>query len=131
MWAKQVPTYPRVEASQSGKLSGAELKGQAATPVTNRPGLWFFLLGIIVPVVAITFETQTHFCARHFFDPLPSALHVFLACLMPASCALVWLSARYNISAFYAPATLLAGMAMGIAILYSLMFLPILPQSLM
>jgi hypothetical protein len=97
----------------------------------TKPGFWFLWLGVIIPTLAVVFESQLHFCARSFFDPLPSNLHVLLVLLIPLCNSLIWLSPRANFSAFYAPITLLSGMAMGIAVMYSIMFLPLASVSLM
>jgi hypothetical protein len=98
-------------------------------PAQKRYGMVFFFFGVIVPVVAMLFETITHFCARHFFDPFPSPGHTILFALIPLSNFLAWLSFRKDLSSHYAFMSLISGMAMGIGCLYSLMFLPLAPLS--
>lgn len=139
MRPKSESTYPRLQSTPVKLLSrlfcgeSPENSGDSkkAKKVPSQPGFWFFLFGVLVPSFAILFESCTHFCARHFFDPLPSTFHVLLVSLIPLCNLLLWLAPRANLSAYYAPITLLAGMAMGIAVMYSIMFLPLASVSLM
>lgn len=86
-------------------------------------------LGIILPTLAILAETQYHLCARHFFDPFPSPSHTLLFAMIPLANLLAWLSLKRNMSSQLGLALFANGMAIGVAILYSLMFLPLVPQS--
>ncbi|HEY9719361.1 MAG TPA: VIT domain-containing protein [Trichormus sp.] len=87
--------------------------------------------GVLLPLVAAVFEATTHFCAHHFFDPFPSTNHLLLFLLIPLSNFLALLARHNNLSEHYAMIALLNGMAGGVAIMYSLMFLPILGFSLL
>lgn len=97
----------------------------------KKPGILLLLFGVLLPLVAVVFETTTHMCAQNCFDPFPSTAHVLLFMLIPISNAMVWLSARRNLSNHYGFMALSSGMAMGIGILYSLMFVPLVPMSLL
>jgi hypothetical protein len=92
-------------------------------------GLLFLFCGVILPTIALLFETNFHFCAHNFFDPFPTASHVVLFGLIPLSNFLVWLGTRRDLSNHYAFMSLASGMAMGVSCLYSLMFLPLTPIS--
>lgn len=105
-------------------------KSERQMQAGKKPGLFFVFFGIMVPAAALLFEWQTHFCARHFFDPFPSNVHMMLFGLVPLTNLLIWLCPRVNLSSFYSSITLLAGMAMGVSVMYSLMFLPLVPLSL-
>lgn len=96
----------------------------------HRLGKFFFLGGIVLPILAVVFECTTHFCAGHFFDPFPSPAHVVLFLLIPFTNFLAWLTQYKDLSQHYAFMSLATGMAAGIGIMYSLMFLPILGLSL-
>lgn len=91
--------------------------------------MFLLLAGVILPFAAIVFELTTHLCARSFFDPFPTPAHVLLFALIPVSNLLVWVASRRNLSDLLGVLTLGTGMSMGVAILYSLMFLPIVPLS--
>lgn len=85
--------------------------------------------GVILPTLALLFETQFHLCAKYFFDPFPSNSHTLLFCLVPIAGLLSWLVLGQNVRSQYGLALFTNGMAVGIAILYTLMFLPIMPAS--
>lgn len=84
--------------------------------------LWW---GVLIPVAALILEATTHFCARHFFDPLPTSWHGLFFALIPFTNFLAWCSLRFDMSPHYAFMFFCNGMAAGVAILYTLMFLPI------
>ncbi|MBX9571459.1 MAG: hypothetical protein K2X77_21385 [Candidatus Obscuribacterales bacterium] len=83
------------------------------------------IFGVILPVCAVAFEAGFHFCARYFFDPFPSTNHIVLFSLIPLSNLMAWMSRRSNLSMHFAFMSLSSGMAMGIALMYALMFLPL------
>jgi hypothetical protein len=103
----------------------------ADSPLIRQYGKLFLFFGVILPVAAVVFETNTHYCAQHYFDPFPSPAHVVLFLLIPFSNFLAWLSCRRDLSAHYGFMALASGMAMGIGVLYGLMFLPLTPMSCM
>ncbi len=96
-------------------------------PVFERFLVWF---GVILPALAILFESEFHFCARKFFDPFPSNTHMLLFAIVPFAGFLSWLSLSRNQESHLGLSLFLNGMAVGIAILYTLMFLPLMPGSL-
>ncbi|MBK9143262.1 MAG: hypothetical protein IPM23_12240 [Candidatus Melainabacteria bacterium] len=91
-------------------------------PVSNL----VFIFGVFLPLVAGLFEFCSHFCAQHFFDPFPSLNHLILFLLIPLSNFLVWLTRHKDMSQHYAFMALSCGMALGVGVMYSLMFLPLL-----
>ncbi len=74
------------------------------------------------------FENTTHYMAQTAFDPFPTPNHLLLFALIPISNFLNWLAVRYNLAPFYSIISLSTGMALGIAILYTVMLLPLTPQ---
>lgn len=101
--------------------------------VKTKPGLGihFLLLycGVFLPLAAAGYESATHTCAHIFFDPLPGTLHSLLFALIPLSNFLVWMSLRWDMTQHYGFMFFINGMAVGVGLLYSLMFLPIMPIS--
>jgi len=110
-------------------ISGGTPKQKPKGKPPAKPGIFLLLAGVILPCAAIVFEITTHMCARNFFDPLPTPAHVLLFALIPTSNLLVWVASRRNMTDLLGMLTLGTGMSMGVAILYSLMFLPIVPLS--
>ncbi len=87
------------------------------------------LFGIMLPIGAAAVELLTGICAAVFFDPLPTWWYVLLFMLLPAS-NLVCLAVIWNSSKEYADkAGYLNGAGLGAAIIYTIMFIPILPIS--
>ncbi|MDX2107167.1 MAG: VIT domain-containing protein [Candidatus Melainabacteria bacterium] len=99
---------------------------RAKKPI-KKPGFGFFLFGVILPALALYFEICTHTMAGVLFDPFPTPWHVLLFSFIPLSNLIVFLAVRFNMVSFYAITSLMSGFAMGIAILYSLMFATKLP----
>src|SRR5262245_59477396 len=96
-----------------------------AKPATAKPkkkdsSSFFLFFGVIVPLLAVAVETRWHICAQSFFDPFPTTSHVLLFLLIPLSNFMAWLAKKRDMSDFYAFTLLSGGMAMGIAVLYSL-----------
>ncbi len=113
--SEQVPASLPAVAAAEGKKHGP----------ARKPGIFFFFFGVILPLLALIFETTTHYCAQHFFDPFPSTAHILLFLLIPLTNFMTWLASRRDLSAFYLFIALGNGMALGIGCLYTLMFLPI------
>lgn len=122
--SKQSDSKPNVNP-----ISGGSSKQKPKGKPPGKPGVFLLLAGVILPVAAIVFELSTHMCARNFFDPLPTPAHVLLFAMIPVSNLLVWVASRRNMTDLLGILTLGTGMSMGVAILYSLMFLPIVPLS--
>ncbi|MBA3859265.1 MAG: hypothetical protein C0507_20360 [Cyanobacteria bacterium PR.3.49] len=112
-------------------ISGGKTKKMGDQKPPTKPGFFLLFGGVILPVAATAFELTTHFCARTFFDPFPTPAHVLLFSLIPLSNFLVWMASRRNMTDLLGALTLGTGMAMGVAILYSLMFLPVVPLSVL
>jgi hypothetical protein len=114
--------------NQSGTSGARESRSSTTPPLPHHGRVFFF--GVLLPIIAVLFETTFHFCARHFFDPFPTTNHVILFLLIPFSNYLTLLASRRNLSAHYSFMTLASGMALGMGAMYSLMFLPLMASSL-
>jgi hypothetical protein len=117
-----VLSAPPVEPQQG---SSSQEKGDPTHKAPKKQGNLFLFFGVILPLLALLFETSSHYCAQHFFDPFPSTAHIFLFLLIPATNFLTFMAGRRDLSAFYLFIALGNGMALGVGCLYTLMFLPI------
>lgn len=126
--AESIPDYAKPPYNP---ISGGKTKSKTDDKPPTKPGFFLLFGGVILPVAATAFELTTHYCARTFFDPFPTPAHVLLFALIPLSNFLVWMAARRNMTDILGALTLGTGMAMGVAILYSLMFLPVVPLSVL
>lgn len=103
------------------------------SPPTQTPrqplGLLLFLAvaGVGLPAFTLGFELVTRAAASDLFDPLPTPLHVLLVALVPlANAGLLWAISRQRLRVHPVLARL-HGLAMGLSLLYALLFLPITP----
>jgi hypothetical protein len=92
------------------------------------PGLPTLIFGVLLPLATIGIELVSQLCAENIFDPLPTPLHLVLVALVPACNLWVWCSftrshTRHRRLAFA------NGLAIAVAALYSVLFLPLLPVS--
>lgn len=100
-----------------------------APPVSSSLG-FVALLGSALAVLAILVEALTHTCAGMFIDPIPTAWHFLLVSLVPAGTVYALMAARRP--ELPRPwLQLLAAFCLGIALYYSMLFLPFLPVAAM
>lgn len=97
------------------------------TPIEPPPKAGFLLLiiGVFIPLATLIIEFVTGMCADTFFDPMPTFWHVALVALVPAVNAFVWAAIRCNDPRHRALLGWASGAATGIAIFYSLLFVPL------
>ena len=100
----------------------------APAPAPPRPKAGVFLLlgGVVLPLVTLLIEWITGMCAGTFFDPTPTLWHGLLVILVPATNLLVWRAVLRHESRWRGALGWANGLAVGIAVFYSLLFLPLL-----
>jgi hypothetical protein len=92
------------------------------------PGIAWLLPGVVLPLVTLGVELTTRMNSEAFFDPLPSAFHVVLVALVPLANLAVWLAARrLSPVAHLGKLALANGCAIGVALFYTILFLPLSP----
>jgi hypothetical protein len=93
-------------------------------------GAALLVFGVGLPIAALVTELMTGMCAGVLFDPLPTPLHMLLVLFVAASNAWVWyVVAKQPNQRHHRWATWANAIAIGIAGVYSVMFLPSLPIS--
>ncbi|MCD4726476.1 MAG: hypothetical protein K8R46_02355 [Pirellulales bacterium] len=85
------------------------------------------LFGILLPAIALVVELNTGMCAEVFFDPISTLGHVALVALVPAANLLALIVAWGGWTRWRTPLLWLNGVALGVALIYTLVFLPIAP----
>jgi hypothetical protein len=95
------------------------------------PNRFAFFAGVIVPAISITVEATTHICASAFFDPIPTIWHLLLVIFVPLAQLQVWFAIRKQAADRLALAGFLNAIVIGISIFYSIVYLPLLPLSLL
>jgi hypothetical protein len=130
---EQAPSEP--EAPQAGDRNRVwefanMLMGFKAFP-------WALLFGVILPLVAVGVEVTTRICRETFFDPLPTWGHVVAyawvgigtlvgLCSLGIACDRVFTTDVKSLKI----SSWCVGTACGIALVYTLIFLPIVPLSI-
>jgi hypothetical protein len=113
---------PKAELVQPPSTSAAALK-----PEKKLPGYILLALGVVLPLITFVFEWVTGISAGVLFDPLPSWFHILAVALVPTANLWIWQAGRTRDSR---PARLLGwlnGAACGIALYYSILYLPFVP----
>lgn len=100
--------------------------GQQLGLLTSRHKLILFA-GVILPAIAISLEATMHICARMFFDPIPTSWHMLLLILVPLAQLQVWFAIRRADPNSLQLAGFANAAAIVISLLYSFIFLPLLP----
>jgi hypothetical protein len=85
------------------------------------------VFGVLLPLVTLGVELFTGMCADTFFDPLPTPLHILLVALVPVANALALGVLLRRAVHLLRVQLLLNSMALGVALLYTLLFLPLMP----
>ncbi len=107
---------------------------KAAAPVAHRPAhktiVFIALTGVLLPIVSIIFESITGICGAVFFDPLPTHFHTAMFATIPLANLRIILALRRGEASLPPRWAWLHTISVGVGILYSLVFLPIAPLSL-
>lgn len=104
---------------------------QVNRPVRGFVHKFTLFAGVILPIIAISFEFSTHTVAESFFDPIPTAWHLMLVLFVPLAQLQVWFAIRRGAPDRLKLAGLVNAVVIGISIFYSLVCLPILPFAIL
>lgn len=85
------------------------------------------LFGVLLPLVTLGVELYSGMCADAFFDPLPTPVHILLVAAVPAANALALVVLHRRAVHLLRAQLWLNGAALGVAFLYALLFLPLMP----
>lgn len=96
-------------------------------PVPTRRGIFLFLCGVLLPLIALGIELATRACTQEIVDPLPTPLHVFLVGFVPVSNWFLWRALYNGNTKCLSLLSVTSAATIGIAAFYTLVFLPILP----
>ena len=87
--------------------------------------------GVILPSFSIGLEAITHMCADIFFDPIPTTWHLLLVVFVPLAHLQVWLALRKGSTQRRTLLGFANVLALGISVFYSIVYIPLLPVSLL
>ena len=111
------PTIPEPVLAPKSLLPKAESPQKA--------GVLLFIAAVLIPAVTFIIEFITGMCADTFFDPMPTFWHVILVGMVPAINACAWTEVYRNNPKHRQILGWANGVAIGIAIFYSLVFVPL------
>src|SRR5438046_1551552 len=103
------------------------LDDRASPWYTRRPGVFTLLCGVVLPLTTIGVELATRMCSQALFDPLPTLFHVALVVLVPLANLALYFPRLKRSATHVRWLSLANGGAVGIALIYTMLFLPILP----
>ena len=118
---------PTDRTSNTGGPYRSRLEDVDALRVHSRWRWVVWLCGVILPLGVLCFELVMGWCHNGLFDPLPSLAHVVLVALVPVAnlLALSWRATRFAwLQRFF------NGAALVVTGIYSLIFVPLVPLSL-
>lgn len=131
-------THSRIDLAVAslGGMAAAE-PGEGPSPSSSRAKAiahgayttFTAFFGVIMPIGVFGLELVTGFCGSVFFDPVTTWWHVLLILLVVASNW--WLMTKRSRTAAIKWRALFAGASLGISAFYALLFVPLLPLSVM
>ncbi len=101
---------------------------QVAAVPPRKGWRWAILFGVVMPLVVGVFEILSGFCGGVFFDPVPTVWHSALVLSVPL---LNWWLLTKGRAAGARLQGIAAGISLVVAIFYGLLFLPLLPLSVL
>lgn len=116
---------PQPPADQPSQASSNQSFTTPAKPPAPPAGFMALLFGVVIPIITLVLEYFTHMCAGAFFDPLPTFWHVLLVAFVPAANLVVWLALQNNDARHRKLLGWANGVAIGVAIFYSVIFAPL------
>lgn len=96
-------------------------------PLTFYPSAFLLLFGVLVPTISFMVEITTAMCAQDMFDPLPTPFHIFLVAFVPISNWFLWHALWKGSTEYLSLLSVTSAATIGIALFYTLVFLPITP----
>lgn len=93
--------------------------------------VFLILFGILLPITSFTIELTYEMSASMFMDPMPTYWHIILVAIVPISNVIVYFKLRNEESEYKRYLGALVGISFAIAIVYSVLFLPLLPAGIM
>ena len=104
---------------------------QEGQPYCPGPNRFTLFAGVIMPAISITVEATSHICADIFFDPIPTFWHLLLVIFVPLAQLQVWFAIRRRVADRLALAGFVNAVAIGISLFYSIVYVPLVPLSLL
>lgn len=118
----------RLDAGYRPQPEADTLSAHEAKVTKKMRPFWAWTWGVVMPLGVLVFELLSAFCGSFFFDPVVTGWHVALVLMVPLVNAWFLKGAPRGSERVKGFA---AGFAVVVAMLYLLLFLPLLPASLL
>ena len=112
----------------------AAAQSQKLRPRLTPPeSFWIVVFGVLLPILALGFECTLHMLgnAGSNLDPIPTLWHVAYIAVVPSSMLFITCCLANGWEVGPLKLQYLAGLAIGIAAIYSITFIPIVPMLLL
>lgn len=119
------PSSPDLSAAKPAASPKVKIPYQVL--LTAAGSIFIILFGALLPLAAVVFELLTRICTSIFFDPLPTVWHVILFSLIPLINLAGYLAVKFNKTNYLRRLAFLNAVSIGIALFYTIWFVPILP----
>ncbi len=86
--------------------------------------------GVVLPAFTLGFELTQRWCTSELFNPVPTAIHVLLVAGVPAANLLALFATSSRTPRLLRNTVFLNGMALGVSLVYAILFLPFVPVAL-
>ncbi len=90
---------------------------------------YVLIFGVVMPLITLVVEISTHICAKNYFNPLPTLWHVLLFALIPVANLSAIITCLRGKSLWPSLVTTLSGASVAVSAVYSLLFIPMIPNS--
>ncbi len=105
--------------------AAAAPKESAPEPTPQTAGYFLLMIAVFIPLVTLIVEFTSGMCAETFYDPMPTIWHVLLVALVPVVNCFVWAAIFRNNARHRTLFGWANGTATGVAIFYSVLFVPL------
>ncbi len=123
----ELETPQETESGNSAKTSGPSNKTQKSETFAQlRFGL-LVLTAVVWPLIVLVIEVVTRMCTALVFDPMPSIWHAFALFGIPAGNLLALLRLKNTSATQPHWVSLLVSFNVGVSLVYTLFFIPLLP----
>ncbi|MBL6842621.1 MAG: PEP-CTERM sorting domain-containing protein [Verrucomicrobiae bacterium] len=123
----ELETPQETEAGNSAKTSGPSNKKQKSETFAQfRFGL-LVLTSVVWPLIVLVIEVVTRMCTALVFDPMPSIWHAFVLFGIPVGNLLALLRLKNTSATQPHWVSLLVSFNVGVSLVYTLFFMPLLP----
>ncbi|MFY0565288.1 VIT domain-containing protein [Archangium lansingense] len=88
------------------------------------------VFGVVLPAFTLGFELTLRWCTSELFDPVPTVVHMLLVAGVPAANLLALVATSKRTPRLLRNTVIINGMALGVSLVYALLFLPFTPVAL-